>query len=351
MYNNYVNGIQSGGRIEYVKLFSIIAIFILIIACINFMNLSTARASKRMKEVGIKKVVGASRTSLILQYTGESVLMAFFALGFAAIVVALSLPAFRQITSKDLSIPFNLEIIVAAISIALITGVVAGSYPAFYLSRFKPVAILKGKIKTATSELLIRKGLVVFQFTISIILIVSVIVVYQQMKLIQGTHLGYDKNNVISFDNDGSLPKNFSSFITELRNIPGVVNASDVSGDLIGNYDHAGGGISWDGKDPNTNIEFYGNAADVGYMETMNLQMAEGKPFSKEFGDSSNQSFVIFNQAAIKAMGLKNPIGKTVSLWGAKKQIIGIVKDYHFQSLYSKIGPAFFTFQITTQTS
>ncbi|MEJ7679055.1 MAG: FtsX-like permease family protein [Segetibacter sp.] len=347
LYNNYVNGVQSGGRIEYVKLFSIIAIFILIIACINFMNLSTAKASRRMKEVGIKKVVGASRRSLVLQYIGESMLMAFTSLLFALLLVVLLLPAFKQITGKEISIELSAGLIVSILSITFITGLIAGSYPAFYLSRFKPVSILKGKFQATSGESWIRKGLVVFQFSISVILIVSVLVVYQQMKLIQTTNLGYNKDNIIRFSNDGNLPKNYSSFITELKNIPGVVNASDVDGDLVGNYSHAGGGIDWEGKHPDLHIEYYGNAADNDFFETMNLQMAEGRTFSKNFADSSS---VIFNQSAIAAMGLKNPVGKTVSLWGEKKQIIGVVKDYHFQSLYKKIGPAFFTFSKSNPT-
>ncbi len=173
LHGNYVNGAVSGGRIEYVKLFSIIAIFILIIACINFMNLSTAKAAGRMKEIGIKKVVGASRSSLIFQYISESMLMAIMSLLIAVLFVELLLPAFRQITGKDISLYLNANIIVAAIAITIITGLVAGSYPALYLSGFKPVSILKGKLITSSGESWIRKGLVIFQFAISVILIVS----------------------------------------------------------------------------------------------------------------------------------------------------------------------------------
>ncbi len=348
LHSNFVNGKLAGGRIEYVRLFSIIAIFILIIACVNYMNLSTAKASRRMKEVGIKKVVGASRASLLFQYISESVLLAMLSLMIALFFVAFLLPAFKEITGKDISFRFNADLIVASIVITVLTGIVAGSYPAFYLSGFKPVSILKGKLKTTLGESLIRKGLVVFQFSISIILIVAVTIVYQQMKLIQTTNLGYNKDNTIRFANDGSLPINYASFLAELKKIPGVMNASDVDGDLVGNSAHSGGGITWSGKDPNLHIEYYGNAADNDYFETMNLQMAAGRDFSGKFGDSSS---VIFNQTAIAAMGLKDPVGKTVSLWGQKKQIIGIVKDYHFQSLYNKIGPAFFTFSNTNPTT
>ncbi|MEO8110887.1 MAG: FtsX-like permease family protein [Ginsengibacter sp.] len=348
LYNNFVNGVQSGGRIEYVKLFSIIAIFILLIACINFMNLSTAKASRRMKEVGIKKVVGASRSSLVFQYIGESMLMAFASLVIALLIVVLLLPAFKQITGKEISLQLNAGLIISIITITFITGLISGSYPALYLSGFKPISILKGKLNTSAGEIWVRKGLVVFQFCISVILIVSVLVIYQQMKLIQTTNLGYNKDNIIRFSNDGSLKENYSSFIAELKNIPGVVNASGVDGDLMGHYSHAGGGVNWEGKDPNLHVEYYGNTADNDFFETMNLQMAEGRTFSKKFADSSS---VIFNQSAIAAMGLKNPVGKTVSMWGEKKQIVGVVKDYHFESLYKKIGPAFFTYSQDNSTT
>jgi putative ABC transport system permease protein len=341
LHNNYVNGKVSGGRIEYVKLFSIIAIFILVIACINFMNLSTAKASRRMKEVGIKKVVGASKGSLILQYIGESILMAFASLIIALLLVELLLPAFKEITGKDINLHLNANLIIAAISITLITGLIAGSYPALYLSHFKPVAILKGKLATSSGESWIRKGLVVFQFTISVVLIVSVLVVYQQMKLIQTTDLGYNKNNVIRFSNDGNLKNNVSPFLTEIKKLPGVINATTESGDFFGNANHGGGGITWDGKDANLGIEYYGNDVGDDFFETMDLRMAEGRFFSKAFADSAS---VIFNETAIKKMGLKNPIGKTVSLWGKNKQIVGVVKDYHFKSLYDKITPSFLVY-------
>ncbi len=339
LYNNYVNGVQSGGRIEYVNLFSIIAIFILVIACINFMNLSTAKAAGRMKEVGIRKVVGAPRAMLILQYMGDSMLMSFLSIVIAIVLASLLLPAFKEITGKELSLNFNLSFIVSVISIAIITGIIAGSYPAIYLSSFKPVMVLKGKLSSSASESLIRKGLVVFQFAISVVLIISVVVVYQQMKLVQTKNLGYDKDHVIRFTSEGKLNDNQETFLAEVKKIPGVADASTMEGDLIGNPGHSGGGISWDGKNPNLNIEYFGVSGDYDYMELLGMKMAEGRTFSRKFG--SDTSSVIFNESAIAAMGIKNPIGKTVSLWGKQKQIIGIVKDFHFESLYKKVGPAF----------
>ena len=341
LHNNYVNGLVSGGKIEYVKLFSIIAIFILVIACINFMNLSTAKASRRLKEVGIRKVVGASKGSLILQYIGESMLMAFASLILALFLAEMLLPAFREISGKDLKVQMNANLIGSAILIAIITGLFAGSYPAFYLSHFKPVSILKGKLTTSSGESWIRKGLVVFQFTISVVLIVSVLVVYDQMKLIQTTNLGYNKNNIIRFPNDGDLKKNTGPFLAEVKKLPGVINATCESGDFFGQASHGGSGIDWEGKDPSLGIEYYGNDVGDDFFTIMGLHMAEGRPFSRDFADSSS---VIFNETAIKAMGLKNPIGKTVSLWGKKNQIVGVVKDYHFKSLYDKISPAFLVY-------
>ena len=348
LYSNYVNGIQSGGRIEYVRLFSIIAIFILVIACINFMNLSTAKASGRMKEVGIRKVVGAPRRSLILQYMGESMLMSFLSIFIAVVLVSLFLPAFKQITGKELSLNLNLNFILSLLSIAVITGIIAGSYPALYLSGFKPVAVLKGKLKTSANESFIRKGLVVFQFAISVVLIISVLVVYKQMKLIQTTNLGYNKDNIIKFSADGKLHDNLETFITEIKKIPGIVTASAMNGNFSGQSSHSGGGIRWEGKDPGLGIEYYGVSGDYGFMEILDLKMAEGRTFSRQFGADS--SSVIFNEAAIKAMGIKNPVGKTVSLWGKNKQIIGIAKDYHFESLYKKVGPAFIEYSPANET-
>jgi ABC-type antimicrobial peptide transport system permease subunit len=341
LHNNYVNGTVSGGRIEYVKLFSIIAIFILVIACINFMNLSTAKASRRMKEVGIKKVVGASKGSLILQYIGESIAMAFASLAIALLLVELLLPAFREITGKDLRLQLNANLVVSAVFITIITGLIAGSYPALYLSNFRPVSILKGRFVTSSGESRIRKGLVVFQFTISVVLIVSVLVIYQQMKLIQTTNLGFNKSNVIRFSNDGNLKNNVTPFLAEIKKLPGVMNATTENGDFFGQASHGGSGIDWDGKDPNLGIEYYGNDVGDNFFETMDLHIVEGRPFSRAFSDSSS---VIFNEAAIKAMGLKNPIDKTVSLWGEKKQIVGVVKDYHFKSLYDRISPSFLVY-------
>jgi putative ABC transport system permease protein len=342
LHNHYENGAIAGGRIEYVKLFSIVAIFILVIACINFMNLSTAKASRRIKEVGIKKVVGASRGSLILQYMGESMLMSIGSLIIAVILVMLFLPAFREITGKNISLQFNSNLIFSFIGITFITGLIAGSYPAFYLSGFRPALVLKGKLKTSAGESRLRQGLVVFQFAISVMLIISVIVVYKQLSLIQTQNLGYNKDNIFHFTNEGKLQQNQQAFLSEMKKIPGVLNASYLEGDMLGNHS-GGGGIDWAGK--TGSVEFSGLYVDYDFMETMGLQMKEGRMFSREFSTDSNG--VIFNETAIAAMKLKNPIGKAVRLWGIKAHIIGVVKDFHYESMYKKIGPFFLGFTFT----
>ena len=339
VHNHFENGVLSAGRIVYVRLFSIIAIFILVIASINFMNLSTAKASRRLKEIGIKKVVGATRASLVFQYMTESLVMSFLSLLIAAAIIILLLPAFNQVTGKQITPDVSLNLFLSVLGITLFTGLMAGSYPALYLSRFNAVTVLKGKLKTSVSELLIRKGLVVFQFTLSAVFIVAVLVVYKQMNLVQNINLGYNKDNIIRFAAEGNLRKSPDGFFAKVKKIRGVVNAASMDGDLFGRPGHSGGGISWEGKDPALGIEYYGIGVSYGCMEMFGLEMKDGRSFSQAFGSDSSK--VIFNESAIKAMGLKDPVGKTVSLWGHKNQVIGVVKDFHFQSLYNRVGPFF----------
>src|SRR5688572_21578330 len=235
LYGNFQNGQPSGGRIEYVRLFSIIAVFILIIACINFMNLSTARASRKAKEVGIKKSIGAQRGSLIFQYLCESMMVACISLLIAAVVVWLFLPQFNLITGKRIdSTVLDAELLLSFALITVVTGLVAGSYPAFYLSGFKPAAVLKGQMKGSLGELWARKGLVVFQFFLSVILIVSVIVIYKQIQFVQNKNLGYKKEQLIQFPIEGKISASKQTFLEEIKKIPGVVNASSIGHSLLG---------------------------------------------------------------------------------------------------------------------
>lgn len=344
LYSNYENGVQAGGRIAYVKLFSIIAVFLLLIACINFMNLSTARAARRSKEVGIKKAVGASRGILVLQYLGESVLMAISALILALILVKVFLPVFNEITTKQLELHFDAGMIVSVLGITLFTGLVAGSYPAFYLSGFKPAAVLKGKVKTSLAEVWVRKGLVVFQFTLSIAFIAAILVIYKQVAFIQSKNLGYNRDHLLHFevsnisDTDTVGLNASASFINELRNTPGIVSVSSYYHNLTGG--HGGtSGLDWPGKKPGANIEFANLEVGYDFTQTAGIKMKEGRAFSD---DAAAQNEIVFNETAIKTMGLKDPIGKTISLWGEKRQIVGVAADFNFESLYQNIKPCFF---------
>ena len=338
LHNNYGKNAAGGGRIQFVKLFSLLAIFVLVIACINFMNLSTAKASRRLKEIGIKKVVGADRKQLIFQFLSESLMLTLCATVFAVGLALLLLPAFNRITGKQIDLHFDTTIVMYFIAIVLCTGLLAGSYPSLYLSRFNPLTVLKGKLNTSIAELLSRKGLVVFQFTLSTILIVSVIVINQQIQFIQNTDAGYNKNSILRFSAEGNIRGKEEGFITQLKNIAGVVNASTTYHKMVGRgYSHAG--MQWQGQDPDIDVFFEAFEVNYDFIETMGMQMKEGRSFSRSFGgDSTN---IVLNETAVKVMGLKNPVGSTIQKSGKNMQVIGVVKDFHFESLHEPIKPAY----------
>ncbi len=304
----YENGLQAGGRIEYVKLFSLVAIFILVIACINFMNLSTAKASHRLKEVGIKKVIGSSRSALMIQFLTEAILMVFFSMLVAIGLVILLIPAFNQITGKDLNIAIDLTIIGLAILITLVTGIFAGSYPAFYMSALQISSLFKGKLKRSVPELIARKGLVVFQFVLSIILIVGVLVIVKQVNYVQSRNIGYDRANLLQFEKEGKLNETETAFLAELKKIPGVLNASTLQQRLMqkGNGSSTYG-IDWPGKPADALLDIAVRAVNYELIETLGITVTDGRPFSTAFKDSNNG--LILNEIAIKLMGLKDPVG------------------------------------------
>ena len=335
LYGNFENGVPAGGRIEYVRLFSVIAIFILTIACINFMNLSTARASRRMKEVGVKKSFGVPRGFLITQYLGEAVTLALISLVVSVLLVGLVLPDFNQITEKSMRLTPDLNLILSGLSIAMITGILAGSYPAFYLSSFKPVVVLKGKLSELKGESWIRKGLVVFQFSISIILIIAVFVVFEQIEFIQNKNLGYDRDNLVRIRNTANISANFDSFLQEMKNIPGVQNASAHVNSI---YNPPGTrDFSWPGSEgADTNLKRY--IVHYDFIETLGLELVEGQSLSRDF----NKPQIVINEQAAKHMELSEPVGTKVRMWGNELTIVGVVKDFHFSSYYQPIGPMFF---------
>ena len=333
LHGKYENGEPSGGRIDYIILFSIIALFILIIACVNFMNLSTARASIRMNEVGIKKTMGASRGSLIFQYLIESTLLTFFALAVAILLAFLLLPVFNEVTGKSMVFEMNPDIIWAMFAITFLTAMLAGSYPAIYLSGLKPVSILKGKIVNSLVEIMMRKGLVVFQFAITILLIVAVLVVYQQMNYIQSKDIGYNKNQIVYIRVD----KPSEELISQLKEIPGVLHVSGMYNDLPINAEFGTwNDVSWEGMDTENKTSFVPIIAGYDFIKTLEIQLLHGRSFSKDF-NSENQ--VVLNEMAIQEMNIKDPIGKTIKIGKIEQEIIGVVKNFNFESLHENIKP------------
>jgi putative ABC transport system permease protein len=339
LHGVYENGVLKGGRIEYVNLFAIIAICILAIACINFMNLATAKASERMKEVGIKKTLGAERHTLTFQFLSESVLLAFISLLIAVAVVVLLFPQFKTVTGKQFVLWFDPALILSVILITLITGVIAGSYPAFYLSRFNPVAVLKGKWVASSRSAYIRKGLVIFQFSLSVLFIAVVMIVFNQVKYVQTVNPGYDKDNVIYFEMQGNVANNLNTFITEVKKVPGVIQASSSDGTIILPTFTPRPGVHWDGKNTDDNIRFYQLGVNYDALQTLGVKMAAGRYFSKAFADSFA---VVVNESAVRAMGLVNPIGKKITVWDRERTIVGVAKDFHFNSLHETIRPFIF---------
>lgn len=343
LYGRYENGVQAGGRIEYVRIFSIVALFILVIASINFMNLSTAKASRRAKEVGIKKVMGSTRAGLVYQFLGEAVLTAFLSLSLAVFMVIALLPVFSQVTGKHLAVTFSLPVISVMLGITLVTGVLAGSYPAFYLSSFRPILVLKGKLRNSTVELLTRKGLVVFQFAISLVLIVSMIVIYRQVAYVQSKNLGYDREHVVYFEKEGAVAGSTDAFLTQLRSVPGVVSASTMEQNIaqkdLGSSTY---GIYWPGKGKDVHVNFGVRALNYGLTETLGIQVKEGRSFSSAFGGEDSK--LLINETAARIMGLQHPVGATINMWDQDRTIVGVVKDFHVTSLHEAILPMVFYF-------
>ncbi|MEP6749284.1 MAG: ABC transporter permease [Bacteroidota bacterium] len=337
LHSTFKNGKLDGGRIEYVQLFTLLAIFVLLIACINFMNLSTARAAKRAKEVGLRKVIGAIRSSLIFQFIGEAMLLCLVSVIVAITLTELLLPAFNALTGKQLSLPVTQPVFWAILTVLLIaTGFVAGSYPAFFLSSLNPVTVFKGSLKFNRGAAFFRKSLVVFQFTLSIVLIVGMIVIYHQMKYIQTQDIGYNRENLVYIPIEGELITKYTLFKEEAGKMPGILSISKMrnSPTII---EHHTGSITWPGKDPNVQVSFADAVAGYDFAKTLKLTVMEGRDFSKEFGTDSTA--YILNETAVIKMGLQNPVGQTV-VWGNHSgKVIGVLKDFHFSSMHQAIEP------------
>jgi ABC-type antimicrobial peptide transport system permease subunit len=346
LYGNFEDGQLSGGRITYVRLFSIIAIFIVLIACINFTNLSTARATRRLKEVGVKKTIGARRSSLVVQYLSESVLLSVFSLCASILMVSLFQNEFNQITGKALSLFSQPVVIISLLGITLLTGLLAGAYPAFYLSGFSPLNILRGgglssKFNISLGDLLARRGLVIFQFTISVILMVAVLVVDEQIDFVQNKNLGYDKENILYFEREGRADENLETFLNELRQLPEVADASAIGQTIVGSGLNTFGIDDWEGKAEGVEYPaFEMRPVAHGMLELLDIGLLSGRSFSDNF--STEESKIIFNQAAIDVMGLEDPIGQKVFIGDTGLEIIGVTENFHFASLHEEIKPLFF---------
>jgi ABC-type antimicrobial peptide transport system permease subunit len=335
--SQFKNGKIDGGRIEYVRLFTIIAIFVLLIACVNFMNLSTARFIKRAKEIGVRKVVGAVKNSLVKQFLGEAMMTTLLSLGIALIIVLFLLPSFNNFSGKQITLPVTaVGFWLGLLGLALITGLISGSYPAFFLSSLDPIKVLKGSVKAGPRAILFRKGLVIFQFSLSIILIIGTIVVSRQVQYIQTKNLGYNKENVISIPLEGTLLSQYKTYKLEALNVPGVRAVSRIT-QVPTKVTSGTSDVSWQNKDADEKTLFIWASVGYDFAKLLNLQFLEGRDFSKEYPTDS--SGYILNESALRAINYKDPIGKQFTFWGRQGTIIGVVKDFHFNSLHDPIRP------------
>jgi len=340
LYGSFENGKESGGRIEIVRLFGIIATFILLIACINFMNLSTARSEKRAKEVGVRKVVGAQKKSLIAQFLGESILLALIAGVFALLIIQFALPAFNKLVDKKLAIDYGNPLFwLAGLSFVVITGILAGSYPAAYLSSFKPVSVLKGSLKAANALVTPRKVLVIAQFTFAIILIIATIIVRQQIQKAQDRQSGYAKDNLIYHFTEGESAKNYTLIKNELLASGTAVSVTMTSSPVTEGWSNTWG-LEWPGKDTKDKTIINRFCADDAVTKTLGLQLVSGRDLDlKNFPTDSNAA--LLNESAVKHMGFKEPLGQIIKDMGQDWHVVGVVKDFIINSPYQPLEPMF----------
>jgi putative ABC transport system permease protein len=341
LYNSFdTNGKEKEGRIKYVNLFSSIAWIILIIACINFMNLATARSEQRAREVGVRKVLGAGKRKLIAQFIGESLMMAFISALFAVIIVYMVLPAFNTLVEKQLIANlFNPLHFGALVSIAILCGLFAGSYPAFYLSSFNPVTVLKGlKLKSGASAGLIRKSLVIVQFTISVVLIISTIIIYQQIQHVKDRNLGYNRQGLIYTSLSGKMKENFGVIKNDLLKTGLVENAS-LSNDQILQLGSNTGNFDWQGKDPNKQVLITVEGVNPEYVSTMGMHLKSGRDFYSDIKSDSNN--IIINEALAKLLGKKDVVGSIVTRDGGNERytVVGVINDFVYNSMYAAAAP------------
>ena len=335
----YAYDVSGHGDITYVRILSIIAVFILLIACINFMNLSTAQSVSRAREIGIRKVSGASEQKIIAQFLGESLMIVFAAHLIAMIFVELLLPGFNNLTGKQLDVNYqSAGLYIGLIIIILFCGLLAGSYPALYLSSLKPLDTMKGIINKNPGNAQFREVLVIFQFSLSVLLIICTLIIGNQLHYLQNKDLGYNRENIgyFLFDTNPRDPQ-LETFKKELGKNPDILSITRAHYNPV-NVEGTWGSLSWAGKKEGDNVLFYGLGADEDYAKTFQLELKKGRFFSSEF--STDNSAIVINEEAEKIMGFKNPVGEVLSSEdGSKFEIIGVVKDFHFKSLHTRIEP------------
>ncbi len=338
LYGDWENGVQSGGRIDYVRNFFIVAVFVLLIACINFMNLATAQGARRAKEVGLRKVIGAFPAQLFRQFMGESFLTVALASVIAIVLVFVALPAFNALTGKSMALSLlDRRMILIFLAVLGGTAILAGTYPALFVSGYKPVEVLKGQLASGSKAAIFRKVLVVLQFSFSIVLIISTVVVFRQMKFMQNKNIGFDRNNLIYVWMQGEMDAHWDVVRQQLVSRPGIESVSS-SGQMpidIGNSTY---GVEWEGKREDERILFTILSVDMDFISTMKMQMLEGRAYDRAF--ISDTAGFIVNAVAAAKFGFKGEIaGRALTVWGRKGKIIGVVENFNFGSLRAQIEP------------
>lgn len=341
LYAEYKNGVNVGGRIQYVWLFGIIGVFVLLLACINFMNLSTARSQKRAREVGIRKAIGSLRKQLIGQFYIESVLIAFLSMLFALILVQLMLPFFNEVAGKRMTILWSKPLFwFLCLGFSLITGLIAGSYPALYLSSFQPVKVLKGTFSAGRFAAIPRKVLVVLQFTVSVILIIGTIVVFRQIQFAKNRPIGYSRDGLVMAPLlTGEIHNHFGAIRNDLLQ-SGAISEMAEAGSPTTAVWSTNGGFAWKGKDPNQAVDFPNTGVTFGYGKTVGWEFKEGRDFSKDFPTDS--AGFILNESAVKFMKLKNPVGEIINWDDHPFHVVGVIKDMVVESPYAPVRPSIF---------
>ncbi len=343
LHSNFENGKNTGGMIEYVQLFTAIAIFVLVIACINFMNLATARSESRAREVGIRKSVGSRRKELIFQFLGESVMITLISSILAFVLVELLLPSYNILVNKHMVVNYsNPWLWTIAVAGVLLIGIFSGSYPAFYLSAFQPVKVLKGKVNAGKGASAPRKVLVTLQFGFSIFLIIGTIVIYQQIMHVKSRDIGYDRENLIEIWTNGELEKNFQTIRNELVRTGAVKSVCKSNSPITSIFSN--NEVEWAGMPSGQRVSFSTIATEYDYTETMGIKMLEGRDFSRSHVDSLS---VVINKAAVDFMGMKNPIGQKIKYNNMDLEIIGVIPNIVMDSPYHPVEPMTLVFAPT----